>query len=225
MIDHYPLPFLRWRPKFGFSVQAGDGDDTISLSGSYTGSTTNVIGGNGSDTMSFATSGAPTVTFAGGAGADTLNVNSGTFTLAQDAQLSSESLSINLAGTSILLNLDKMVTISDFIDLSSNFDQMGSWRQGDGNYDKTVTISDFIDLAANFGQSLVAPGAIAQQLAASQQLAVDPPSRDTVADEPDVFVLKKDRRLNFDRPSRHHQLHHRRQKHKTLKWRTRAEAY
>jgi hypothetical protein len=50
------------------------------------------------------------------------------------------------------LNLDKNVSISDFIDLSANFNTAGGWRQGDLNYDKQVTISDFIDLSANFGQ-------------------------------------------------------------------------
>jgi Ca2+-binding RTX toxin-like protein len=52
-------------------------------------------------------------------------------------------------------NLDGMVTISDFIDLSSNFNNVGTatWQEGDLNYDGNVSISDFIDLAANFGGS------------------------------------------------------------------------
>jgi autotransporter-associated beta strand protein len=49
------------------------------------------------------------------------------------------------------LNLDGMVTISDFIDLASNFGQAATWQEGDVNYDGQVTISDFIDLASNFG--------------------------------------------------------------------------
>src|SRR5204863_190872 len=52
------------------------------------------------------------------------------------------------------LNLDGTVTISDFIDLSSNFGQSGpniTWQEGDLNYDSAVTISDFIELSANFG--------------------------------------------------------------------------
>ena len=52
------------------------------------------------------------------------------------------------------LNLDKTTSISDFIDLSANFNASGGWRQGDLNYDKLVTISDFIDLSSNFGQAL-----------------------------------------------------------------------
>jgi hypothetical protein len=52
------------------------------------------------------------------------------------------------------LNLDKTVSISDFIDLSSNFGLAGGWREGDLNYDKQVSISDFIDLSSNFGQVL-----------------------------------------------------------------------
>jgi hypothetical protein len=52
------------------------------------------------------------------------------------------------------LNLDGSVSISDFIDLASNFGATGaSWAEGDLNYDGAVTISDFIDLASNFGAS------------------------------------------------------------------------
>src|SRR6185436_7542862 len=52
------------------------------------------------------------------------------------------------------LNLDGSVTISDFIDLASNFNAIGkTWQEGDLNYDGTVTISDFIDLASNFNGS------------------------------------------------------------------------
>jgi len=125
------------------------------------------------------------------------------------------------------LNLDKTVSISDFIDLSANFNQAGGWRQGDGNYDRNVTISDFIDLASNFGQSLIAsPPMISPQPAASKQLPLVPASEGAAVDEPDVLVLKqRDRRLDFAPSSRHHQLHHLRQQHKTLKWRSRAGAY
>jgi len=50
------------------------------------------------------------------------------------------------------LNLDGTVSISDFIDLASNFNASNaSWDMGDLNYDGNVSISDFIDLAANFG--------------------------------------------------------------------------
>jgi len=53
------------------------------------------------------------------------------------------------------LNLDGIVTISDFIDLASNFGLTGTatWQEGDLNYDGSVTISDFIDLASNFNTS------------------------------------------------------------------------
>jgi hypothetical protein len=55
------------------------------------------------------------------------------------------------------LNLDGAVTISDFIDLASQFNQPGqlTWQEGDLNYDGQVTIADFIDLAANFNTSYV----------------------------------------------------------------------
>src|SRR5207237_9707384 len=49
------------------------------------------------------------------------------------------------------LNLDGAVTISDFIDLASNFNGTNkTWQEGDLNNDGSVTISDFIDLASNF---------------------------------------------------------------------------
>jgi hypothetical protein len=54
------------------------------------------------------------------------------------------------------LNLDGTVTISDFIDLASNFNSTGptvTWQEGDLNGDGSVTISDFIDLAANFNSA------------------------------------------------------------------------
>jgi hypothetical protein len=53
------------------------------------------------------------------------------------------------------LNRDRQVTISDFIDVSSNFNKTSaSFTDGDMNYDGLVTISDFIDLAANFNKSI-----------------------------------------------------------------------
>ena len=51
------------------------------------------------------------------------------------------------------LNLDGIVSIADFIDLASNFNQPGFWQMGDMNFDGFVTIADFIDLAANFNQN------------------------------------------------------------------------
>ncbi|HEV8379224.1 MAG TPA: hypothetical protein VGP99_10270 [Tepidisphaeraceae bacterium] len=52
------------------------------------------------------------------------------------------------------LNLDGSVSISDFIDLASNFNSSGAtWQEGDLNGDLMVTISDFIDLASNFNSS------------------------------------------------------------------------
>src|SRR5207237_9648260 len=51
------------------------------------------------------------------------------------------------------LNLDGVVSISDFIDLASHFNGPGTWQEGDLNYDGQVTIADFIDLASNFNTS------------------------------------------------------------------------
>jgi hypothetical protein len=70
------------------------------------------------------------------------------------------------------LNLDGNVTISDFIDLASNFNTVGTatWQEGDLNYDGNVTISDFIDLASNFGASY-ASGAAPISVSDQQTLA------------------------------------------------------
>jgi len=53
------------------------------------------------------------------------------------------------------VNLDGVVTISDFLDLATHFGQAAdvTWQEGDLNYDGIVTISDFLDLAANFNGS------------------------------------------------------------------------
>src|SRR6185436_9970919 len=51
------------------------------------------------------------------------------------------------------LNLDRQVTISDFIDLAAHFNSAGTWKDGDLNGDFKVTISDFIDLASHFNSS------------------------------------------------------------------------
>jgi ELWxxDGT repeat protein len=52
------------------------------------------------------------------------------------------------------LNLDNQVSIADFIQLASHFNQSpATWEDGDLNDDGAVTIADFIDLASNFGQS------------------------------------------------------------------------
>ena len=66
------------------------------------------------------------------------------------------------------LNLDGLVTISDFIDLASNFNATNkTWQEGDLNGDGLVSISDFIDLASNFGQSYA--GEITPILPSDQQ--------------------------------------------------------
>src|SRR6185436_12572534 len=56
------------------------------------------------------------------------------------------------------LNLDRQVSIGDFIDLSSHFNMLdATWRDGDLNGDGIVSIADFIDLAAHFGQTYTPP--------------------------------------------------------------------
>jgi hypothetical protein len=51
------------------------------------------------------------------------------------------------------LNLDGRVTIVDFLQLASRFDQPGSWQDGDINHDGRVTIADFLALAGNFNST------------------------------------------------------------------------
>jgi hypothetical protein len=74
------------------------------------------------------------------------------------------------------LNHDRQVSISDFIDLSSNFGKSSAtYSMGDLNYDQTISISDFIDLAASFNVSLGPPPADASpQAAASLQIDSEP---------------------------------------------------
>ena len=92
------------------------------------------------------------------------------------------------------LNLDNQVTISDFIDLASNFNSSGpniTWQEGDLNYDGSVTISDFIDLAANFngsysGSQAGMPGPLDTATVASfaESLGVDPSIIGSAVPEP-----------------------------------------
>ena len=94
------------------------------------------------------------------------------------------------------LNLDGVVTISDFIDLASNFNAIGkTWQEGDLNYDGTVTISDFIDLASNFNGSYTgSTGAIdsgdVQTLASfASSVGVDPSIIGSAVPEPGTLGL------------------------------------
>jgi len=89
------------------------------------------------------------------------------------------------------LNLDGSVSISDFIDLASNFGASNkTWQEGDLNNDGNVSISDFIDLASNFGASYsgttsVASAADIQTLASfASSLGVDPAVIGSAVPEP-----------------------------------------
>jgi hypothetical protein len=94
------------------------------------------------------------------------------------------------------LNLDGAVTISDFIDLASNFNAVGkTWQEGDLNYDGAVTISDFIDLASNFNSNYSGTGGAAssedvQTLASfASSLGVDPSIIGSAVPEPGMLSL------------------------------------
>jgi hypothetical protein len=97
------------------------------------------------------------------------------------------------------LNLDNQVSISDFIDLASNFNSSGpniTWQEGDLNYDGAVTISDFIDLASNFnstysGTADVHPvlGGDLELLAAfASSIGVDPAGIGSAVPEPGTLA-------------------------------------
>jgi len=105
------------------------------------------------------------------------------------------------------LNRDREVTISDFIDLASHFNQFpATWSEGDLNYDNAVTISDFIDLASNFNQSLAGTG-----------IAIDSPqpalsTTESVLDE-SLLLTSADPLATIQakrhppKPHRHHRSH------------------
>jgi hypothetical protein len=91
------------------------------------------------------------------------------------------------------LNLDGTVTISDFIDLASNFNGINkTWQEGDLNYDGAVTISDFIDLASNFNGAY--SGSISNgdtELLASfaSSIGVDPSIIGSAVPEPSTLLV------------------------------------
>jgi len=95
------------------------------------------------------------------------------------------------------LNLDGVVTISDFIDLASNFNGLNkTWQEGDLNYDGSVTISDFIDLASNFNAAysgVVQGGSQSepyQTLASfASSIGVDPAIIGSAVPEPGCLVV------------------------------------
>jgi hypothetical protein len=82
-------------------------------------------------------------------------------------------------------NLDGMVSISDIIDISNNYNETGAtWREGDFNGDGQVTIADMLDAIANYGMidsSLGSSAYSAASAAAGGGIAVVP--------EPEVLVV------------------------------------
>ena len=57
-------------------------------------------------------------------------------------------------------NLDGSVEFSDFLQLSDNFGESGSWLDGDFDGDGAVAFSDFLGLSANFGESVATVAAV-----------------------------------------------------------------
>jgi len=118
------------------------------------------------------------------------------------------------------LNLDRAVSISDFITLASHFGSAGGWGEGDVNYDGQVTISDFIDVASNFNQQLAAEQIeLISQAPASLALAGQ-------SDDPEVLTVTRSKRPKDLHDHRRPRLHHRSPKRRaTAQWRSRAGAY
>jgi len=117
------------------------------------------------------------------------------------------------------------VSISDFIDLASRFNQQATkWSDGDLNYDGQVTISDFIDLAANFNHSLPPPAPAA---AAGESVSIDSAGGENLNSDADTAVIAKNESGSlFSRSSSKRHTHHKRHAHKeSPHWISRAGAY
>ena len=116
------------------------------------------------------------------------------------------------------VNLNRAVSISDFIELSSNYNTAGGWGRGDMNFDGQITISDFIDVAANFNQHLATeevdpiPQAPASLSPAGQS-----------SDDAEILTVTRSKRQPDSRHHRRPRLHHRSPKRRaTAQWRSRA---
>ena len=57
-------------------------------------------------------------------------------------------------------NLDGTVDFDDFMELSKNFGQEGTWSEGDFDADGKIEFDDFLTLSANFGNSIGAAATI-----------------------------------------------------------------
>jgi hypothetical protein len=125
------------------------------------------------------------------------------------------------------LNRDRAVTISDFIDLASKFNQPATkWSDGDLNYDGQVTISDFIDLASNFNKT-IDPPAPAAPAAGEVLTSVDSGSDQTLDATADSAVTSREESASVlgKRTSHRKQSHHRRAAKPARRWISRGGAY
>jgi probable HAF family extracellular repeat protein len=112
------------------------------------------------------------------------------------------------------LNMDNSVSISDFIDLASNFGKTNAtWLDGDVNHDGAVTISDFIDLAAHFNQTMIASVAAtsAQAPAAMENVIITSSQNAELLEEAHRRGKKRESETAAPtrRQPRHRQRHHR----------------
>jgi hypothetical protein len=122
------------------------------------------------------------------------------------------------------LNRDRTVSIGDFIELASRFNQPATkWSDGDLNYDGMVTISDFIGLAANFNQRIDPPAA--PQAPAGETLTVQSSGTETLDSNADSAVVAKNDSVKFTRSASRKHSHHRRGHKAARHWISRAGAY
>jgi hypothetical protein len=100
-VDFYPAVSSITLNASAGDVTANDGTSNLSFT-----SVTSVLvtGTANNDVLNFNGPITPPITFAGGAGADTLNVNSGTFTFNTDAGINTSSLTVNVNGGIALFN-------------------------------------------------------------------------------------------------------------------------
>ncbi|HEV8605567.1 MAG TPA: hypothetical protein VGQ99_09390, partial [Tepidisphaeraceae bacterium] len=108
------------------------------------------------------------------------------------------------------VNFDRSVSISDFIDLASNFNKSNAtWSDGDLNGDGSVTISDFIDLASHFNQSLA--GTVTPIDTPQSALSTSPDSslEQPLLTSPDPLSTLQSNR--HPRKHSHHRIHPRHQ--------------
>src|SRR5947207_5093494 len=98
----YRKSFIDLPASASLHLDGGGGAESILLSGAGTGASINIAGGSGTDLFTYSMVGSQIVTYAGGAGGDSLDVAKGTFRLSADAQATSTDLRIYVRNLAVL---------------------------------------------------------------------------------------------------------------------------